>query len=224
MHVDNHFRKCSLSSSSRVVRIAGLVVVCLALASCSLLPSFGSKADRRVQVYTLNPELSVTSVNSGACSSLVLGDAISAPGFRSSRMAYSTAPYEIDYFAYARWADTVARLVRRPLQRGFEAHGGFTQVMTAPALAPARFRVELTDVSLLQRFDSRKSAQSVVELAANVRVFAVNPNSVLASKVVQLQAPAGGDPASGVAVANGLVDMLINEVVSLAYAACTEAS
>ncbi|MFK8028693.1 MAG: ABC-type transport auxiliary lipoprotein family protein [Gammaproteobacteria bacterium] len=204
-------------------RLASLALCCLAVSACGVLPSFGTKSERREQIYTLDPAISVVPVSTEQCTSLALGDALAAPGYRTSRMAYSTAPFEINYFAYARWADSVARLLRRPLQRAFEAHGGFAEVLAAPALAPTDFRAELGDVSLVQRFESRQSAQSIVELTASIRVFSVNPNQVLASKLVQLNLPAPGDPASGVNVANDLVSQLINEAVSLTYLACTSA-
>ncbi len=146
-----------------------LVALCAAMSSCALLPSFGTTKKAREQVYTINPELAVTPTTREAqCGSVALGDALAAPGFRTSRMSYSTSRYEIDYFAYARWADSFARLLRKPLHSGFVAQGSFSEVLAAPALAPTDYRVEFNDVSIIQRFPSRDSDQSNVELAANV--------------------------------------------------------
>ncbi len=206
-----------------LLKIVCLITACVATSSCALLPSFGTKVKAREQVYTLNPVLTESQPSDlSSCGSLALGDAMAAPGFRSSRMAYSTASFEIDYFAYARWADSFARLLRGPLHRGFAAHGAFTEVLAAPTLAPTRFRVEFNDVSVIQRFASRESVQSTVELGASVRVFAVNPNRVLATRDYRLNAVADGDPASGVAVANTLVAQLVNEVTRFTSEACSK--
>lgn len=198
----------------------GTLTLCFALSSCALIPSFGGKKTSPEQVYTLEPAAFEFDRVSRSCGSLALGDAIAAPGFRTSRMAYSTAPFEVDYFAYARWADSVARLLRRPLKSGFDAHSGFAQVLSAPAVAPTEFRVELTDVSLLQRFESPQSERSEVELSASMRVFSINPNRVLDTHNLRLTQEAGGDPASGVAAANALVARLVRTVVERTHAAC----
>ncbi len=212
-----------MSVSRRLVRIMVLGVSMALLSSCALLPTFGKKSEIREQVYTLDPVVDVADADGAVCGSIALGDAIAAPGFRSSRMAYSTASYEIDYFAYARWADTIARLLRRPLQRGFEAHDAFPEVLSAPTIAPTLLRLELSDVSLIQQFETRQSESSTVELGAHVRLFALNPNRVLATKTIVLAEPAGGTPAGGVGAANVLAGRLVNEVLSFAAAHCRSA-
>lgn len=205
---------------NRTLSIAVLVGL---LSACSLLPTVGKKTETREQVYTLDPALLPVDAGSVSCGSIALGDAMAAPGYRTSRMAYSTAPYEINYFAYARWADSIARLMRLPLQRGFEAHGGFSEVLAAPTIAPTRLRIEVSDVSLIQKFETRKSAHSTVELGASLRVFALNPNRVLATKNYLLSEPAEGTPASGVAAANVLVGRLVSEAVTFASNSCAAA-
>lgn len=212
-----------MRSIQRLGRIAYVMALAGLLSSCALMPSFGTKSTSREQVYTLNPVAPEIDAHEGACGSISLGEAIAAPGFRTSRMAYSTSTYEIDYFAYARWADSVARLLRRPLQRGFDAHNGFSDVLTAPTLAPTRFRVELSDVSVIQRFETRESERSTVELGANLRVFSLNPNRVLATKNYMLTENAQGTPASGVAAANTLVARLVMEVVTFTNTVCMAA-
>lgn len=197
-----------------------LATAVMTVSGCALLPTFGAKDDSREQIYTLDPMIRDDVASDTVCQSLAVGDAFGAPGFRTSRMAYSTAPFEIDYFAYARWADAVPRLLRQPLHRAFASHRGFGDVITAPALAPTRFRVEVNDVRLIQRFESRDATQSRVEFDANVRVFSVNPNRVLATQQFTLTRAASGDPASGVEAANRLVSDWIREVVSFTYDAC----
>ncbi len=212
-----------MSAIKRLHQTLCITILVGLLSACALLPSFGKKTETREQVYTLDPTLIAVDADSVSCGSIALGDSMAAPGYRTSRMAYSTAPYEIDYFAYARWADSVARLLRLPLQRGFEAHAGFSEVLAAPTIAPTRFRIEVSDVSLIQKFETRQSARSTVELGASLRVFELNPNRVLATKNYLLSEPAEGTPQGGVAAANVLVGRLVSEAVTFTGTTCAAA-
>lgn len=210
-----------MSAVKRISRVSSIAIVAGLLSACALFPTFGNKTESRKQLYTLNPTLTPVEAGTGSCGSIALGDPMAAPGFRTSRMAYSTSPYEISHFAHARWADSIARLVRIPLQRGFEAHAGFSEILAAPTIAPTRFRVEVSDVSLIQRFETRESTRSTVELGASLRVFALNPNRVLATKSYRLTEPAEGTPAGGVAAANVLAGRLVSEAVTFVSNACS---
>jgi cholesterol transport system auxiliary component len=107
------------------------------------------------------------------------------PGFDTAQMAYVRQPYELDYFAASRWADTPPRMLGPLLARALEQTGSFRAVVQMPSTVPADFRVDTELVRLQQDFGVRPSR---VELTLRVQLIDVRGKRVAATRVVEVSA------------------------------------
>ena len=152
----------------RGVRAALLVAVTVLFgAGCALLPNGRDEADTRVFVLApgLQPALAAAP---GACGILELTTGRAAGGHRTGRMAYMRNPYQLEYFAYAVWADTPVRLIGQQLLQYLEDSQAFEAVIPSPVSVATALRLELAGGSVLQRFDD---SGSTLEIALEARLF-----------------------------------------------------
>jgi cholesterol transport system auxiliary component len=132
------------------------------------------------------------------------------PGFDTPQMVYVRQPYELDYFAASRWADTPARMLGPLLARALEQTGGFRAVVQAPSAVPADFRLDTELVRLQQDFAAKPSR---VEITVRVQLTDLRSRRVVGARVFEGGENASTEDASGgVAAANIVLQRMLGEV------------
>jgi cholesterol transport system auxiliary component len=139
------------------------------------------------------------------------------PGYDTAQIVYVREPYELDYFAASRWADTPARMLGPLLARALEDAGSFRAVVAVPGAVPADIRVDTELTRLQQNFAVRPSR---VELALRVQVTDLRGKRVLATRVFEeTEAAPSEDAAGGVAAANAALQRALAAIVDFCIAA-----
>jgi cholesterol transport system auxiliary component len=159
----------------------------------------------------------VTSV-AGSPRDLVLevGAARAWPGFDTPQMAYVKRPYELDYYANNRWADSPARMLGPIVARALAQSGAFRAVVQPPGavLPDLRLSVELLR---LQQDVSRRPNR--VELALAVQLTDVRGRRVLATRTFEAtEATPTDDPYGGASAANAALARALAELVAFCVA------
>jgi len=195
-------------------------VLFLAISGCSVFPSFLRGASPVEQTYFLEPGTEVSGGGQKNCGDIQVGAVIPAPGFRGSRMAYSTQPLTIEYYAYARWADSVGRLLAAPLRKGLMASGRFDNVISAPTLVQTDFRLEFADLRVIQTFSSPDAQESVQQLNVQARLFQVEPPRLLDSREFSYERNSAPNPKAGVEATNLLAAHLVRDLTTFVATHC----
>ncbi len=85
-----------------------------------------------------------------------------APGFESSRMAYVQVPHELNYFATSQWVESSARMLTPLLIQSLEKSGMWQSVTPIPTSIRGDYRLDLTQVMLVQDFLQQPSRMLLV--------------------------------------------------------------
>lgn len=138
------------------------------------------------------------------------------PGFDTQQMAYVRKPYELEFFAASRWADTPPRMLGPLLARALEQTGGFRAVVLAPSLVPADLRLDTEVIRLQQNFAPRPSR---AEITLRVQLTDVRAKRVVAAKVLEeTESAPSEDAVGGVIAANAALQRLLQQVVDFCIA------
>jgi cholesterol transport system auxiliary component len=134
------------------------------------------------------------------------------PGFDTPQMAYVRQPYDLDYYANHRWADTPARMLGPLLASALEQAGSFRAVVQMPTAVLADLRVETELIRLRQNF---ATSPSRAEIVVRVQVIEVRGRRILGSQVFEESEPARSEDAhGGVVAANAALSRLLQRVVA----------
>ena len=134
------------------------------------------------------------------------------PGFETPQMAYVRRPYELDYFATNRWADTPSRMLGPLLARALEQTGSFRAVLLTPSAVPADVRVVSELVRLQQNFEARPSR---VELTLRMQLIDVRGQRVLATRLFdETENTSSDDAYGGVTAANLALQRTLEQVAN----------
>jgi cholesterol transport system auxiliary component len=186
-----------------------LAAVVGALGGCGLL---GGGERTPASVYLLAVERGDAPAAGGACGTLEIHEPAPAAGFASARMLYQREPHRLEPFAYARWAESPASMVKEALVIALESSGLFSAVLPAPAPVPADVSLAGDMLRVLQRFDG---GASVLEVGLDVRIVDLRDARLVASRRVERRVQASPDPAGGVASANRALAEVVAEVIEL---------
>jgi cholesterol transport system auxiliary component len=139
------------------------------------------------------------------------------PGFDTREIVYVREPYELDFFAASRWADTPARMLGPLLARALEDTGSFRAVVALPSMVPADVRVD-TEIQRLQQSFAVKPSR--VELTLRVQLTDLRGRRVLATRVFdEVEASASEDATGGVAAANVALQRALAAIADFCIAA-----
>jgi cholesterol transport system auxiliary component len=142
------------------------------------------------------------------------------PGFDTAQIVYVRRPYELDYFAASRWADTPARMLEPLLARALEQTGSFRAVVQTPSAVPADVRVDTELVRLQQHFGAPPSR---VELTLRVQLTDVRGRRVVAARVFEETENAPSeDAAGGVVATNAALQRILEQVADFCVAESAE--
>jgi cholesterol transport system auxiliary component len=199
--------------------LVALLLGALALVGCSGWPT-APVSEPNQHVLAAAPPSKAASARRDLV--LEVGVPRASPGFDTPRMAYVRKPYELDYFADNRWADTPARMLAPLLTGALERSGAFRAVVQAPTAVAADVRVTTDLIRLQQDFTNRPSR---VELALRVQLVDARGRRVLATRTFdESEAAATDDAYGGVAAANAALARVLAQVVEFCIAETAEVS
>ncbi len=142
---------------------------------------------------------------------LEVGTPSSWPGFDTSAMAYVQRPYELNYFAANRWADTPARMLDPLLAQALQQSGVFKAVVRAPNGVRADIRLDTELIRLQQDFTTQPSH---AEIALRVELIDIRGKRVIASKLLdEAETAPTDDPYGGVTATNVALQRILQQVV-----------
>jgi len=138
------------------------------------------------------------------------------PGFDTAQIAYVRQPYELDYFAASRWADTPSRMLGPLVARALEQAGSFRAVVQMPGTVPADVRLDVEIIRLQQNFAVHPSR---AELTLRAQLTDLRGKRVVASKVIEeVESAPSEDAAGGVAAANEALQRALEQVAEFCVA------
>jgi cholesterol transport system auxiliary component len=147
---------------------------------------------------------------------LEVGAPRARPGFDTPQMVYVRQPYELEYFATNRWADTPSHMLGPLLAQGLEQTGSFRAVVQTPSTVPADLRVDTELVRLQQNFATRPSR---IELTLRAELIDVRGKRVLATKSFDETEDAPTDDAyGGVTAANLALGRILEQLADFCVA------
>ena len=192
---------------------ATALLLAAALAGCSALPA-PRVENVNVHVLAAEPLPAATRPQRDVVVEVALTRAW--PGFDTTRIVYVRQPYELDYFAASRWADTPAKMLGPLLARALEQTGSFRAVVQPPSAAPADFRVDTELVRLQQDFATKPSR---VEITLRVQLTDLRGRRVVAARVFEgAENAPSEDAAGGVAAANAALQRILGDVAEFVAA------
>lgn len=138
------------------------------------------------------------------------------PGVETTQIAYVRQPYEVEYFAASRWADTPSRMLAPLIARALEERGGFRAVLRAPSAVPADFRLDTEIVRLQHDFGVRPSR---VEITVRAQLTDVRGRRIVASRVfAEAETAKSETAAGGVAAANAALQRVLEQIADFCAA------
>lgn len=198
---------------ARCLRCATLLAVAVAAGCTSILPA--PRESPQLHVLAAPAIANVP----GPPRDLVLEVAVPRawPGFDTPQMAYARQPYELDYFATHRWADTPSRMLGPLLVRALEQTESFRSVVQVSNAVPADWRLDTEIVRLQQDFTSRPSR---VEFTLRAQLTDVRGRLVVASRVFdEAEIAPSENAAGGVIAANAALQRMLARVADFCVAA-----
>ena len=133
-----------------------------------------------------------------------------APGYESQRMAYEQVPNEIRYFATSQWVDSPARMLAPLIMNGLEGSGEWGAVIQLPSVLRGDYRLDLSQVALVQEFTQQPSR---IRLALRAQLVTVFDPRVIGTRSFEFYEVAPSEDAyGGVQAAQKVVGKLLVEL------------
>lgn len=194
--------------------LLGLLLLAALLDGCTGLPTAQMQSPN---LFMLEAKPIATSARPKRDLVLEVAGPRAWPGFDTPQMAYVQRPYELDYFATNRWADTPSRMLAPLFAQALEQSGAFKAVVQAPSIVPADLRLNLELIRLRQDFRTRPSR---VELTVQAQMIDIRSRRVLAITSFDEVEPASSDDAyGGVAGANLALQRMLERVADFCVVA-----
>lgn len=196
--------------TARLARALAFAAALLAAGCVSLLP----------ETTPAKPRYQIAAVDAGALAgapvgwSLVVDDPRATRAFDTVKIAVSTAPGKIEYYAGAEWADRAPRLFQTALVQSFEESQRILAVGDRAAVPVGDFVLQ-TDIRHIQ-LDVRNGA-----LSAKASIYARlsdGKGTIYAARPFAAQATAENDGPDAVIAAFGMAfDRALAEIVSWTF-------
>jgi cholesterol transport system auxiliary component len=138
------------------------------------------------------------------------------PSAETTRIAYVRQPFEVEYFAASRWADTPPRMLAPLLARALEERGGFRAAIRAPSAVPADFRLDTEIIRLQQDFGVRPSR---VDIMVRAQLIDIRGRRIVAGRAFAAMETADSETAAaGVVAANTALQRVLEQIVDFCVA------
>jgi cholesterol transport system auxiliary component len=145
---------------------------------------------------------------------LAVGVPRARAGYDTAQIAYVRRPFELEYFAKSRWADTPARMLAPLLTLALEQSGGFHAVVQAPAGVAADLRLDTELIRLQHDFGTHPSR---VEVALRAQLVDLRGKRVLAeAEFEEVEVAPSEDAYGGVIAANRAMQRMLARVAEFA--------
>lgn len=210
----NSMSRQFLSARAQPCRLILPLTLLLCMAGCSLsgaMPGASQTAAR--QTYLLQGDGVSGAVDVAVakpCLSLRVSATASAPGYGTTRMAYTTQPPRLDYFAYHEWADLPARMFAVMMETRLDASRLLGTVVTGSSDIRTDLRLDSELKSLRQDFTG---GDSTLALEIKVSLVDVSRRSLLYTKTFSYtEATDGSGPEAGARAANRAADRFLAEL------------
>ncbi|MCA9473865.1 MAG: membrane integrity-associated transporter subunit PqiC [Nitrospira sp.] len=133
-----------------------------------------------------------------------------APGYESQRMAYEQVPYEIRYFATSQWVDSPARMLAPLIMTTLDGSGEWGAVIQLPSVLRGDYRLDLSQVALVQEFTQQPSQ---IRVSLRAQVVTVFDPRVIGTRIFEFREDALTEDAyGGVQAAQKVVGKLLVEL------------
>lgn len=161
-------------------------------------------------IFVLNKIPYVAVKRSSTSINLLVTQASSNPLYNSSAMAYSIAPYQVNYFALNSWATPPAQMINSTLVQTLQNTHYFHSVSGAPAVGQYDYILNVQLVELRQEF-CKSSSQ--VHLTLLVQLINMENARIIATKRFSIVEPTTQKtPFGGVAAANRATAKLLKRI------------
>jgi cholesterol transport system auxiliary component len=188
------------------------VFIAAALISITTCSMPGRSQQTAKQFFVLQDQgvsIPVPGPVSKPCFSLRITTPGSAAGLNTARMAYSTEPNRLDYFAYHEWIAPPAKMIASLMESRLQAAGLLRAVM----VGSPDVRTDLRLDSEIQVFQQDFTADGDhLNLAIRVNLVGVEARTLLGSETFNYHEPAGGNAEAGVEAANRAVDRFLDDL------------
>jgi len=209
-------RERPMNDLNRFCRTICIVVALAAVAACSLP---GSSRNTAKQLYVLqgreiSSPVSIPVVQ--PCLALRVNTPGSSAGLNTARMAYSTEPNQLDYFAYHEWVAPPAKMIAAMIETRLETSALFGLVISGSPDIRTDLRLD-SELQVLQQDFAGNS--STVKFAMRVNLVDVASRTLIGSKTFSYRESTEDENAeSGVAAANRVADRFLDELVTFVRA------
>ena len=149
---------------------------------------------------------------------LIVSSPHAAAGFDSSRIIYTRALHQLEYFAHSEWVDPPARMLAPLVVAAIEDTGAFHAVIAAPIAATGDMRLDIEIIRLQHEFASTPSRAHFT-----LRAYIVDNTTrrVRAWREFDASVPATSeDTYGGVVAANHAVQVVLEDLAAF----CTTAA
>jgi cholesterol transport system auxiliary component len=177
------------------MRFLGHLLVAIALGACSALPQ---PPTAPANFYVLAARPAPAPVAQRRDIALEVATPRAWPGFDTTDLVYTRAPFVLDRFATSRWVDTPPRMLAPLIVRALEDTGAFRAVLEPPTTAIADYRLDTEVVRIVQDFSASPSR---TDIALRVQLTDLRARRVVATRVFEAVEPSATENAAGGVVA-----------------------
>ena len=117
-----------------------------------------------------------------------------APGFESQGMIYEQVPHELRSFVTSQWVDSPARMLAPLLTKSLEASETWGSVVLLPSLIRGNYRLDISQVALVQDFTRQPSH---IRLTLRAQMMTVSDPRVIGTREFEFQEKASSEDAYG---------------------------
>ncbi|MFZ1747295.1 MAG: ABC-type transport auxiliary lipoprotein family protein [Nitrospirales bacterium] len=179
----------------KAIFLLAAIFLSTALSACAL--SLGT--DEPMRSYVLEMEerggaRASDEFRSSNLPSLVVSLPQPAPGYESQRMAYEQVPYELRYFATSQWVDSPARMLAPLIMNALVSSGEWGAVIQLPSVLRGDYRLDLSQVVLVQEFTQHPSQ---IRLALRAQLTTVFAPRVIGTRSFEFHEAASSEDAYG---------------------------
>jgi cholesterol transport system auxiliary component len=173
-------------------------ILILFVGSCTIFPNQGS---RPVQTYVLSLETSSPEPRL-PCNShhgtLLVSTPGEAAGFDTPQIAYLMRPYEVEYYAYNRWAESPGRLLLPLLVQGMAETTCWNHVAPRNSAVAGDYRLDTEILQWQQEFFTNPSR---VRLSIRAQLVQADKRQVIAVENFEIVKTAPSNDAYGAVMA-----------------------
>jgi cholesterol transport system auxiliary component len=134
------------------------------------------------------------------------------PAYDTTKMAYSTYPYQIAYFGQNRWIETPAQMLQPLLVKTLQQTHRFHAVVSLPYVGQYDYVLTTHILKLQQNF---RNKSQVIELKVRAQISRVATNRIVVVKEFDIVVPVfHPTPYSGVLATNAAMADLLQQVAT----------